>query len=81
MALYTVHDENHPNKMIGSFKGAVKEDSFHGIWIGIPLSKRDYGPWLIKRKGDAVMENCHLVCVDSFDVEGQMIYGKGVLLY
>ena len=80
MSLYTVHEENHPYKIIGSFKGVIKEGSFHGTWIGTPLSKRDCGPWLIKRKGDVVMENCYLECVDSIEVEGQMIYGKGALL-
>ena len=78
MDIYTVHKENHSNKILGSFNGTIKGDSFHGTWIGTPLSKRDYGPWVIKRKGDVVMENCYLVYVDSFDVEGQTIYVKGV---
>ena len=81
MALYTVHEENYPFNIIGSFNGCIKGDSFYGTWAGIPLTKRDYGPWLINRKGDVVIENCYLEYVDSFDVEGQTIYGKGVLLY
>lgn len=80
MPLYTVYEETSPYKIIGSFEGIIKGNSFSGTWIGIPLTERDYGPWLLNRKGDVVMENCYLEYVDSFDVEEQVIYGKGVPL-
>ena len=57
MPLYVVCESISTHKKIVTFKGVIKGDSFYGIWSGNPLTGRGYGSWLIKRKGDVVMEN------------------------
>lgn len=73
MSVYDVFDPENPDNKVGSFKSKIEGDSFSGPWKGVPLTKTDSGPWIIKQDSAVLMEDCYLECVDAFNVEGQTI--------
>lgn len=80
MTVYDIFDSENPDNKVGSFEGKIEGDTFSGMWTGVPLTKMDSGPWIIKKGNAVLMEDCYLECVDEFNVEEQTIYGKGVPL-
>jgi hypothetical protein len=80
MPVYEVFEPLLSDEKIGSFIGEIEGCIFHGTWKGNPLTKEDDGPWVIKKNGETIMEDCYLECVDKFDEEGQQIYGRGALI-